>query len=297
MRPTYGVITATLNAATHVRRAIESVWSQSIPPAEFTVVDGGSKDETVGVVQECAEIARRRGMRTRFRLLAQESPGGIAGAWNEAIWSMSSDIVFILNADDWYEPDAALHVLRAFEEAPSAGIVHAKARFLRSDGSSLGICAPTWINRIGLQCRSVHCATFVRRSVYQDVGGFDCTYATTLDVDFIERCWRAGIRFHYVPEVVTNFRLGGVSNSHRAQADWETLCIGLRHSRSKVLPVAAFVVRRLLMRPFGVAGFNLRLRAERDADGAVEPLRGAPTLVAPTAAPAARPAVARGDGA
>ena len=258
----YAVITATLNAAEHLGRAMDSVLAQAIQPAEYVVIDGGSVDGTIDEAHDRAERARRQGVATEYRIVRQSSPDGIAGAWNEAIRSVRADVVFLLNADDWFEPHTARSVLRAFHDDPSAGIVHAKARFLRSDGSVLGICAPAWINRVGLQCRTVHCATFVRREVYERVGGFDANYRTTLDFDFLERCWHAGVGFRYLDELVTNFRLGGVSNPLRTRADWEALVIGLRHSKPKVPPVAAFVVRKLLMRPFGLAGFNLRLRRE-----------------------------------
>jgi GT2 family glycosyltransferase len=280
---TYGVITATLNAAAHVRTALASIWAQSVAPREVIVIDGGSTDGTIEVVEESVATARRHGVRIPVRILRQTAPIGIAGAWNEAIAEFSSDVVFLLNSDDSYEPHAARSVMRVFDADPSADIVHARARFIRENGVSLGICAPTWINRIGIQCRSVHCATFVRREVYERVGGFDPAYATTLDVDFIERCWRRGMKFRYVPEVVTNFRLGGISNSHRDRADWETLCIGLRHSRTKVPPLVAYFVRRGLMRPLGLAGFNIRLRSEAEATRAAQTPPAPPRKPVPTA--------------
>ncbi len=283
MRPSYAVITATLNAAEHVGRAMDSVLSQSVLPAEYIVIDGGSTDKTVREVDDRVGRARQLDLPIRIRVIRQSRADGIAGAWNEAIAAVNADIVFLLNADDWLEAHAARSIIRTFDDHPEAGIVHAKARFLRENGTSLGICAPTWINRIGLQCRSVHCATFVRRSVYQDVGGFDDRYRTTLDFDFLERCWQKGVQFHYLDELVTNFRLGGVSNSLRDIADRETLKIGLRHSRTKLPPILAYLARRIFMRPLGLAGFNLRLRPERaapeavrsEAEGKLAPLRSA----------------------
>lgn len=262
MQVSYGVITATLNAGEHVGRAIDSVLAQTRLPAEYVVIDGGSRDRTLAEVEARADRIKRLGLPIDFRVMHQSTGDGIAGAWNEAIAALSSDVVFLLNADDFYEPGAARLVMRAFETDPELDILHAKARFLRPDGSVLGICRPTWINRAGLQCRTVHCATFIRRSLYAKVGGFDLAYRTTLDFDLIERCWETRAKFRYLDELVTNFRLGGVSNSLKLRADWESLLIGLRHSRTKVPPLAAFAVRRLLMRPFGLAGFNVRLRRE-----------------------------------
>lgn len=277
MGTSYGVITATLNAGEHVGQAIDSVLAQTRLPAEYVVIDGGSSDRTLEEVEVRADRIRRLGLPIDFRVMRQSSSDGIAGAWNEAIRSLRSDVVFLLNADDFYEPHAARTVMKAFEADPAVEIVHAKARFLQSDGSVIGVCAPTWINRIGLQCRTVHCATFVRRSVYERVGGFNPAFRTTLDLDLIERCWQAKVRFRYLDELLANFRLGGVSNSLKARADWETLLIGLRHSRTKLPPVAAFAVRRLLMRPFGLAGFNLRLRRDESAAAPHAPASDADT--------------------
>jgi glycosyltransferase len=262
MLPSYAVITATLNAADYVGRAMESVRGQTIGPAEYVVIDGGSTDGTMEVVERQFELFRGSRPRIACRSMRQSRGDGIAGAWNEAIASLSSDVVFILNADDWFEPRAAELVLPAFAQTADLGIVHANSRFLTRDGVSLGICRPSWINRTGLQCRTVHCATFVRRSVYARIGGFDVRYRTSLDYDFLERCAAGGVRFRHVDAVVGNFQLGGASNREIARADWESLLIGLRHSSTKVPPVAAYMVRRCL-RGVGLAGFHLRLVRER----------------------------------
>jgi hypothetical protein len=112
----------------------------------------------------------------------------------------------------------------------------------------------------------MHCSTAVRRTVYERRGGFNPAYRTALDFDFIERCWRAGERFVHIDEVVSNFTLGGVSNTQMARCDVESLRIGLVHSRTKILPLAAFLVRRAFMRPLRLAGFHLWARdAETEA--------------------------------
>ena len=259
MRLKYGVVTATLNARETVLDAMRSVLGQSCAPAEYVVIDGGSTDGTREVVE--AEFARAAGAgcATRLEILRQRA-SGIAHAWNEAIAGLSADVVFLVNADDWLEDGAAERVLAAFESDPGIDLVHGHARFHHRDGSCLGVLAPCWVNRLGVQCRTLHCSTVVRRRVYEELGGFDPRFRTTLDYDFLERCWRRGKRFHALDEVLANFRLGGISNTFRSQADLETLRVGLAHSRTKVLPLAAFLLRRLVLRPTGIAGFDLWTR-------------------------------------
>lgn len=259
MRLKYGVVTATLNARETVLDAVRSVLGQSCPPDEYVVVDGGSADGTREVVE--AEFARAAegGCGTRLETIRQRG-SGIAHAWNEAIARLSADVVFLVNADDWLEDGAAERVLAAFASDPGIDLVHGHARFHHRDGRCLGVLAPCWVNRLGVQCRTLHCSTVVRRRVYEEVGGFDPRFRTTLDYDFLERCWRRGKRFHALDEVLANFRLGGISNTFRSQADLETLRVGLSHSRTKVLPLAAFLLRRLVLRPTGIAGFDLWTR-------------------------------------
>jgi glycosyltransferase involved in cell wall biosynthesis len=262
MSLTYGIVTATLNVRRTVLETVRSALSQGRAPAEYIVVDGGSTDGTVEAVE--AEFARLRalGCRTELRVIRQSGPPGIAHAWNEAIALLSCDIVYLANGDDWIEAGAAARVMREYDRDPRLDIVHGNARFHGQQGEELGVLAPCWVNHLGVQSRTLHCATFVRRSVYREVGGFDPAFRTTLDYDFLERCWRAGRRFRHIDAVLSNFRLGGISNTFRSQADLETLRVGLRHSRTKVLPVMAFLVRRLLLRPTGIAGFDLWMRRE-----------------------------------
>lgn len=283
--PSYSIITATLNAAGFVDRSIASVLRQSAPPREIIVVDGGSTDETRAIVERVARIRRRLGPETRVRVLHRPG-GGLAGAWNRGIARSRGDVIFLLNADDWLEPDAARKALERFASDAEVGIVHAKARIHDREGASLGVFAPTFAHRIGLNCRTVHCSTFVRREVYERVGGFDPRYRTTLDYDFIERAFDAGIRFSFIDEVLANFRLGGISSVEVRRADWETLRIGLRHSRTKLPPLLAYALRRAVLRPLGFQGLR--------AWATPEPGLGAWTPEVPDLTPLdARPAITR----
>ena len=265
MHLTYGVVTATLNARETVLTSVRSVLAQSLLPIELVVIDGGSDDGTVQLVESAFAEARATGNTCELRLMRQSSTG-IANAWNEAIATLRSDVVLLVNADDWLEAGAAERFLAVFADEADTGIVHGNARFRSPEGRDLGVVGPSFISRLGIRCRTMHCSTAVRRTVYERRGGFNPAYRTALDFDFIERCWRAGERFVHIDEVVSNFTLGGVSNTQMARCDVESLRIGLVHSRTKILPLAAFLVRRAFMRPLRLAGFHLWARdAETEA--------------------------------
>ena len=257
MALSYGVVTATLNARGSVLAALRSVITQTRAPSQYIVIDGGSTDGTREVVEAEFAAIRARGCAIQLQLITQNAPMGIAHAWNQAIAQLAADVVFLVNADDWLESDSASHVMEAFARDGELDVVHGNARFHSTQGEDLGVLAPCWVNRLGVQCRTLHCSTFVRRRVYEELGGFDPNFCTTLDYDFLERCWRRGKQFRHLDRVLSNFRLGGISNTFRSRADLETLKIGLTHSRTKLLPLAAYAMRRFVLRPMGIAGFDL----------------------------------------
>lgn len=256
-----------LNGAATLERSLRSTLGQSHPPAELVVIDGGSSDGSAELAHRVFAEFERAGSRCRMRVLRQHGRG-IAGAWNQAIDAIEAEIVFLVNADDQIEPGAAERVAAEFAADPAAGIVHGNARFVRADGREIGIVRPGFAARLGTRCRTMHTSTFVRRDVYRRLGAFDSTYQTSLDYDFIERCHRAGERFVYLDATLSTFALGGVSNTRVTRADWEKVLIGLDHSRTKVLPVAAFLFRRCLMRPFKLMGYELWSRRSSPAQSA-----------------------------
>jgi GT2 family glycosyltransferase len=112
------VVVVTYNALPYIEQCLQSVagW-------ETVVVDHGSKDGTVALVEE------------RFhhvRLLRQENPG-LAAGWNRGIRETSSPYVLILNADAWSVGDGVRRLLAFAGTEPKAAVVGPK--LLNTDGS------------------------------------------------------------------------------------------------------------------------------------------------------------------
>lgn len=87
------VVIPAYNAAHFLPRCLNSVFAQTLQPAEVIVVDDGSKDDT-------AEIGRRLGARVVSR-----PNGGLSAARNTGVQSSSSEWVALLDADDMWSPE------------------------------------------------------------------------------------------------------------------------------------------------------------------------------------------------
>ncbi len=247
----YGVITICLNAAETLPRTADSVLSQTRLPTRYVIVDGGSTDGTLEVIREVERRGAAAGVAVACVNQPKPEPGvaGIPAAWNLGLRELRTDLVFILNADDWYEPRAAACVMRAYAEAPDAFLVAGPVRF-RTPGkdSPSRVRQPRSTRWLPVLMPILHPAFFVRREAYDRVGPFDTRYRISADYDFVYRCVVAGLPIARLSETVVNMQVGGLANTNRSAARGETLEIALRHGRARFLPWLAYILRCVLGR-------------------------------------------------
>jgi glycosyltransferase involved in cell wall biosynthesis len=237
----YSVITACLNSERTIGRSIESVLSQEASPSEYFFVDGGSVDKTLQIIWGNELFARKNNFKTSFEIINQKEKTGITGAWNMALRKVSSELVFILNSDDWYEPGAITEVLDFFKGNPAAEIVYGPALFHRGREQFVRNCRPLWL--FPAMMPIAHPACFVRRSVYGEVGLFDEKYKISADYEFLYRCRSKGVKFCEIRKVLVNMELGGTANRNRATARRETCEIAKKYCPVPLVPAMAHLAR------------------------------------------------------
>lgn len=215
------IVTVCIDSAETILRAVRSVADQLGPGDQYVVVDGGSKDGTVAIVESFRDKITEKGAEL---LVSSEPDDGIYDAMNKGIARASGEVIGLINADDWYSPGAFDLVRRAFDET-DAEIVHgaldyyADDRFFRRE----------LVHHDFLPRRMIpHPACFVRKQAYDRLGGFSTRYRLSSDYDFMLRCFDQGVRFHMIPEPVACFSSGGRSNQG-ASSSHETLLVRHRH--------------------------------------------------------------------
>jgi glycosyltransferase involved in cell wall biosynthesis len=173
--PLVSIVTPSLNMGGFVEQAIRSVLEQDYAPIEYIVMDGGSCDGTLAVLE-------RYNAHLRFQ---SEPDGGAAAAIRRGFECSSGEILAYLNADDLYLPGAVSAAIRAFEENPEAAVVYAEASWIDRDGNPIGRY-PTRdfdVGALARECYLCQPAVFFRRSAYESVGGIDPQLQYTFDYD------------------------------------------------------------------------------------------------------------------
>lgn len=177
--PLISVVTPTLNQASTLERTIRSVLDQ--PAAvEYIVVDGGSSDGTIDVLQRYAD---------RLAWWVSEPDEGQSHAINKGLQHATGDVVAYINSDDYYTEGALDRVGGAFVANPAADWVVGTCRYLNPDGSLDTIWIPEqpegpralWVRD---RWYVPQASSFWHRSCIERFGGFreDLHYA--MDMEF-----------------------------------------------------------------------------------------------------------------
>lgn len=120
--PKISVITAVYNGATHIERAIKSLVSQDYPHLEYIVIDGGSTDGTLNILEKYKD---------KIDILVSEPDEGNADAQNKGIRKSTGEVIAMLSSDDIYEEGILKKIGKAFAENPDAEIVSCGARIVK----------------------------------------------------------------------------------------------------------------------------------------------------------------------
>ena len=201
-------MTAIYNSQETVGQALESVLSQSYPAVESIVIDGASTDGTLAVLEA---------YRSRLGVFISERDQGIYDALNKGIKHATGDVVGFLHADDVFENSEVLAKVAAAFQDPSIDAVYGDLvyvqhddirqviRYWKSGHYDAAALSRGWM--------PPHPTFYVRRSVYERLGGFDTRYRIAADYDTVLRFLAVGkIRAAYIPEVLVRMRAGGISN-------------------------------------------------------------------------------------
>lgn len=193
------IVTPSYNQGRFLRRTIESVLTQSYPNIEYVVMDGGSKDESVEILQSYGE-----------RFYWESKPDrGQADAINKGFARVKGEILAYLNSDDVLVPGAIERVVRYFEQNPSCDLVYGNADYIDERDQVIGgyRTADYSLQRLLEDCMICQPAAFWRRRIANTVGPFDDLLDYTMDYDYWLRIANAGGEIHFLRENLACSRL------------------------------------------------------------------------------------------
>ena len=177
------VITVTLNAERFLAECLASVAAQGDCLYEHIIVDGGSTDATLDIIKSYAATD------SRVRWIS-EPDRGISDAMNKGVALATGEVITHLNADDYYPHPQVLSTVRdSFSRNPKAAWLTAGLTFVSEEGAFIrDIRVRRYSYRRLVRGNIIlHPSTFIKRDLYNAVGGLKLSLSFCMDYDLFLR--------------------------------------------------------------------------------------------------------------
>ncbi|NDJ17111.1 glycosyltransferase family 2 protein [Myxacorys almedinensis] len=209
-RPLISVIIPAYNAESFIATTLQSVLTQTYPCLEIIVVDDGSTDRTVEIVQALAKTDPRI-------ILLHQANAGVATARNLAIQASRGEFIAPLDADDiWYPENLEKQLQVMLRSDESVGLVYAWSIYITEDDALTPTCqincveGETYIPLLHGNLLGNASSCLIRRSCFERIGG----YNAELKEQNAQGCedWDLYLRiaeqyqFRVVPEILIGYR-------------------------------------------------------------------------------------------
>lgn len=173
-QPLVSIITPSYNQGEFLEETIQSVLTQDYPRVEYWIIDGGSNDGSLEIIQNYAD---------RITGWLFEPDNGQADAINKGFGKVRGDIVTWINSDDVYRPQAIKRAVRVLESHPEVGLVYSDVDSIDVDGDLFNRMQYDHWQLVDLMKFKIlgQPSVFFRRSALEKAGYLDATYHYLLD--------------------------------------------------------------------------------------------------------------------
>lgn len=201
------IITPSFNSDKTIEETINSVLSQTYKNIEYIIIDGGSKDKTLEIIDKYKD---------KIAKIISEPDKGIYDAMNKGIKLATGEIIGILNSDDLYFDEYVIeNIVMVFQknniDCLWGDLVYFKydknkfTRIWRAGEYKLGIFKTGWI--------PPHPTFFIKKEIYEKYGNFRLDFPVAADYELMFRFLeKYKIKGYYLPKFLVKMRVGGNSN-------------------------------------------------------------------------------------
>lgn len=190
--PRVTIITPSYHQAEFLEQTIRSVLDQHYPNLEYFIIDGGSTDGSVEIIQRYSD---------QLSGWVSEKDHGQAEAINKGFARATGEIVAWINSDDYYLPGAIAAGVRALQERPECSLVYADVVSINGPGEVINVMTyPQWgLDDLMQFCTIGQPSVFMRRSALEQAGYLDTSIHYLLDHELWLRILQVG-PMHYVAQ-------------------------------------------------------------------------------------------------
>jgi len=236
------IITPCLNSEKTIERTVLSVLNQSYQNIQYIVIDGQSSDKTLEILKRCQENDSRL-------LVISEKDNSMTEALNRGLRLAKGNIIASINADDWYEPNAIVQVVKLYQAQPFDCLI-GNTQFVSELGQLLYIAKPwlaSWLPAWYIMgCLTPESSVFYSAECVKDIGYFNENLKYTQDLEYYLRIFKKN-NISYTNKLLSNFSVSPNQYSARLHDQME-------------LEVVSYIEYKSLRKIFGGTSLGSLLR-------------------------------------
>lgn len=197
------VITINLNNALGLQKTIQSVFRQTYRNVEYIVIDGGSIDDSIRVVEENKE---------NINYWISEPDSGVYSAMNKGIIYAKGEYFLFLNSGDYFINENVLENIA--KEIDGTDLIYGNIKLVESSGKSWIGVYPRKLSIKHFFAGSLpHPATFIKKSLFEKEGSYDEKLKICGDWKFfLNSIVKHKATYKHVEQIISVFNLDGLSS-------------------------------------------------------------------------------------
>lgn len=225
--PLVSVIIPSYNVQEYIKKSVLSVLSQTFQDFEILIVNDGSTDNTLGVIEKNFSD-------TRIKVISQENQG-LAGARNSGIKNAQGKFVALLDADDEWLPQKLETQIKQIKNNPQISVFSTNA--YNVDGNKIvgtrynskkifddkSVFSGVVKNYFKNKCRySFHMPSsmLVRKSLFDKHGLYDSNLKQGEDSDIIIRWALSGEHFYFEGKPLVKYQISNMNSLTKNLLQW-----------------------------------------------------------------------------
>ena len=203
------IITIVYNNSECIEDCINSVLKQTYPNVEYIIIDGGSKDNTVEIINKYKD---------KISYFVSEKDNGLYDALNKGIEAATGDIIGILHSDDLFFYDDTLSNIVSVFEKSNADLVYAKGQYV--DRTNINLVKRIYPSKpfkkiyLYFGWIPLHTTIYVKKEIFDNYGKYQTNYKIASDYEISLRWFfNDKIKKIFLNDWVVKMRLGGKSTT------------------------------------------------------------------------------------
>lgn len=199
------VVTVTFNAAEHLEETILSILDQDYPYIQYIIIDGGSTDGTLDIINR---------YRKRISYTTSEPDRNLYDGMNKGSRAATGDLTIFMNAGDrFFSHDTVSRVVALAD--PTADLIYGHC--VKIVSGFLHPLRPGKLPDLWKHMIFCHQSLFTRTGLIKEYP-FDISRHISADFHFVFTMWQQGRTFQEVPVTVCLYLEGGVSTRNAIEA-------------------------------------------------------------------------------